>query len=311
MLALAKFTLRGPYQAAAVVGSVGVLALLMDMLAGATLLSGALALMLNLISVVLVALILLTQGAASALKPLLVAVAAVLAVGLLVSGSPNQAISLVGLQWLPVAAMAQSLRGSGSLGLALIVGAVIGMFGVALEQVWWSELETGWLTQFVQASGAGSEPGEEQVEQFRLVVRLMMVVLVPSLYLTWALVLLVSRYLQAKLAESGDFGAEFRGLALGKPAAAAGFVIVGMALVLQQPWGMSLALLIVLAFMFQGVAIVHSRLQAKQLAIPLLVLFYVLLVFMWQIAGVLTSITGMIDNWLAFRKRSGPPDNLS
>ncbi|MDJ0777936.1 MAG: DUF2232 domain-containing protein [Gammaproteobacteria bacterium] len=311
MLALANFTLRGPYQAAAVVGSVGVLALLMDLMAGATLWSGALALMLNLISVVLVALIVLTQGVSSALKPVLAAVAAVVAVGLLVAGTPNQAVSLVGLQWLPVAAMAQGLRSSGSLGLALIVGAVLGMLGVGLEQVWWAELEAGWLTQFVQASAAGTEANEEQVEQLRLVVRLMMVVVVPSLFLTWALVLLVARHLQAKVAQSGGFGAEFRGLALGKPAAAAGFVIVGAALMLQQPWGMSLALLVVIAFMFQGIAIVHSRLQSKQQAIPLLVLFYVLLLFMWQIAGVLTAITGMIDNWLAFRKKSETPDDLN
>ena len=192
MLALAKFTLRGPYQAAAVVGSVGVLALLMDMLAGTTLLSGALALMLNLISVVLVALIVLTQGVSSALKPLLAAVAAVFVVGLAIGGTPNQAISLVLLQWLPVAAMAQGLRGSGSLGLGLIVGAVFGMLGVGIEQVWWSELEAGWLNQFVLASASEAEPSEEQVEQLRLVVRLMMVVFVPSLYLTWALVLMLS-----------------------------------------------------------------------------------------------------------------------
>ncbi len=310
MLALAKFALRGPYQAAAVVSAVAVLAMLLDS-AGANLLTGALALMLYLISIVLVTLVVLTQGLSMALKPLLIAVAAVVATGAVVADSPEQVATLL-LQWLPVVVMAQGLRGNnGSLGLALIAGLVLCVVGVGLQQVWWSSLEAAGLDMLVQASGDEAEPGEEQIEQSRLLVRLMLVALIPSLYLSSVLFLLVARHLQAKLAGSGGFGAEFRELALGKSVATAGLVVLLIALVLQQPWSMSLTLLIIFAFLFQGIAVVHSRLHGKQQAIPLLVLFYIMLIILGQIAGVLTSITGMVDNWLGLRKKSGPPDNLN
>ncbi len=310
MLALAKFALRGPYQAAAVVSAVAVLAMLLDS-AGANLLTGALALMLYLISIVLVTLVVLTQGLSMALKPLLIAVAAVVATGTVVADSPEQVATLL-LQWLPVVIMAQGLRGdNGSLGLALIAGLVLCVVGVGLQQVWWSSLEAAGLDMLVQASGDEAEPGEEQIEQNRLLVRLMLVALIPSLYLSSVLFLLVARHLQAKLAGSGGFGAEFRELALGKSVATAGLVVLLIALVLQQPWSMSLTLLIIFAFLFQGIAVVHSRLYGKQQAIPLLVLFYIMLIILGQIAGVLTSITGMVDNWLGLRKKSGPPDNLN
>ncbi len=310
MLALAKFALRGPYQAAAVVSAVAVLAMLLDS-AGANLLTGALALMLYLISIVLVTLVVLTQGLSMALKPLLIAVAAVVATGTVVADSPEQVATLL-LQWLPVVIMAQGLRGdNGSLGLALIAGLVLCVVGVGLQQVWWSSLEAAGLDMLVQASGDEAEPGEEQIEQNRLLVRLMLVALIPSLYLSSVLFLLVARHLQAKLAGSGGFGAEFRELALGKSVATAGLVVLLIALVLQQPWSMSLTLLIIFAFLFQGIAVVHSRLHGKQQAIPLLVLFYIMLIILGQIAGVLTSITGMVDNWLGLRKKSEPPDNLN
>ena len=310
MLALAKFALRGPYQAAAVVSAVAVLAMLLDS-AGANLLTGALALMLYLISIVLVTLVVLTQGLSMALKPLLIAVAAVVATGAVVADSPEQVATLL-LQWLPVVIMAQGLRGdNGSLGLALIAGLVLCVVGVGLQQVWWSSLEAAGLDLLVQASGDEAEPGEDQIEQNRLLVRLMLVALIPSLYLSSVLFLLVARHLQAKLAGSGGFGAEFRELALGKSVATAGLVVLLIALVLQQPWSMSLTLLIIFAFLFQGIAVVHSRLHGKQQAIPLLVLFYIMLIILGQIAGVLTSITGMVDNWLGLRKKSGPPDNLN
>ncbi len=310
MLALAKFALRGPYQAAAVVSAVAVLAMLLDS-AGANLLTGALALMLYLISIVLVTLVVLTQGLSMALKPLLIAVAAVVATGAVVADSPEQVATLL-LQWLPVVIMAQGLRGdNGSLGLALIAGLVLCVVGVGLQQVWWSSLEAAGLELLVQASGGETELDEEQIEQNRLLVRLMLVALIPSLYLSSVLFLLVARHLQAKLAGSGGFGAEFRELALGKSVATAGLVVLLIALVLQQPWSMSLTLLIIFAFLFQGIAVVHSRLYGKQQAIPLLVLFYIMLIILGQIAGVLTSITGMVDNWLGLRKKSGPPDNLN
>ena len=76
---------------------------------------------------------------------------------------------------------------------------------------------------------------------------------------------------------------------------------------LQQGWLLSFAFLLIIAFMFQGIAVVHSKLSGKKQAFALLLLYYVLLVFTWQITGILTSITGIIDNWLGFRRKPENP----
>ena len=75
MLALARYTLKGPYQAAAVVGLLAVLSVLIPLMAP-TLALGYLAASISLLmSCILVGLIILTQGSAAGLKAILVSVA--------------------------------------------------------------------------------------------------------------------------------------------------------------------------------------------------------------------------------------------
>ena len=76
----------------------------------------------------------------------------------------------------------------------------------------------------------------------------------------------------------------------------------------SQTWLSSLAFLVVIAFMFQGVAVVHSKLGPRKQAWLLLGLFYALLLVFPQ-AVALTAITGVIDNWLVFRKKPVKPND--
>ena len=68
LLALARYTLKGPYQAAAVVGLLAVLAVFIPPMAGNSMLGVLLASLCMLLSCTLVGLIILTHGTLSGLK---------------------------------------------------------------------------------------------------------------------------------------------------------------------------------------------------------------------------------------------------
>ena len=308
MLALARYTLKGPYQAALVVGLLAVLAVFVPPLLGYAFPGLLLAILFNLLATVLVGLIILTQGSASGLKAIVISVLGVSLVAWIVLKSPNEGISMALVQWLPVVILAQVLRSSKSLALMLIVGVCIGLFGIAVQYMVWGDLAADWLAQLSQHNQEAGRLKDEEIQAIGLSLQLMMHILVPCIFVLSTLVVLMARWIQAKLATSNGFGKEFQALALGKSTAMVGLLTVVLFFTASQPWMISLALLIVMAFMFQGIAVVHNRLKMKRRPLALFVLFYSLLVVTWTITGILTSIAGMIDNWLDFRNKPGPND---
>ena len=311
MLALARYTLKGPYQAAAVVGLLAIVAVFIVPVMGYTPVSVVLAFVTNLLAVVLVGLIILTQGSAAGLKVIVVSALVLSLAAWMGLNSAEPGLSMALLQWLPVIALAQILRTSNSLALTLLAGVLIGVLVIAFQYLFWADLESSWFSELIQRRAGEAQIAREEAEQLAQFVRLMMLLMPSSLYLMYILVIFIARWLQAKLADSQGFGQEFRDLTLGKPAALVAVVVVPLALLLQQAWLISFAFIVVIAFMFQGIAVVHSRLATRKQAYGLFVLFYVLLVFTWQITGILTAITGIVDNWLVFRKKPENPNNVN
>jgi hypothetical protein len=306
MLALARYTLKGPVQAAAVVGLFAVLAVFTVPLLGQTPVTLVLTLAANLCAVVLVGLIILTQGPGPGLKVIASSAVAASLVAWMVLKSPEAGISMVVLQWLPVIVLAQVLRSTNSLAITVLAGVAIGVLVIVLQAIYWSELEATWFTQML-ARENGADLSDDQRQQLAQFVRLLMLLFASSLYLMYMLVIFFARWMQARLADSRGFRDEFCALTLGKPAALVAVVAVPLGLWLQQAWLLSFAFLAIIAFMFQGIAVVHSKLGKKKQSFAMLLLFYVLLIFTWQITGILTSIAGMIDNWLGFRGKPSKP----
>jgi len=311
MLALARYTLKGPYQAATVVGLLAIIAVFIVPVMGYTPASIVLAFVTNLLAVVLVGLIILTQGSAAGLKVIVVSALVLSLAAWMGLNSAEPGLSMALLQWLPVIALAQILRTSNSLALTLLAGVLIGGLVIAFQYLFWADLESNWFSQLIQRRAGEAQIAREEAEQLAQFVRFMMLLMASSLYLMYILVIFIARWLQAKLADSRGFGQEFRTLTLGKPAALVAVVVVPLGLLLQQAWLISFAFIVVIAFMFQGIAVVHSRLATRKQAYGLFVLFYVLLVFTWQITGILTAITGIVDNWLDFRKKPENPNNVN
>jgi hypothetical protein len=308
MLALARFTLKGPYQAALVVGLLAVLAVFIPPIISSSIFGILLASLCMLLSCTLVGLIILTQGSVSGLKAIGVSILGITLVAWIVINAPELGLWTGLVQWLPIILLAQTLRTSKSLAMTMLLGLLLGTIGIAAQYLVWGNLETEMISQTIQRMGQEEQLQAELVERNIQLVRLFVLAMVAMAYLLFMLIVMIARWMQASLAGSKGFGQEFRALSLGKPAAA---VALGMMLLSfwgQQVWLSSLAFLVVIAFMFQGIAVVHSKIASRKQARLLFGLFYMLLLVFPQVVA-LTAIIGVIDNWLVFRKKSVKPND--
>jgi hypothetical protein len=69
----------------------------------------------------------------------------------------------------------------------------------------------------------------------------------------------------------------------------------------NQAWISSMSLLLMTAFLFQGIAVVHTKVSRSKRPRLLSTLFYALLLIFPQ-AVVFTALVGLLDNWLILRK---------
>ena len=306
--ALARYTLNGPYQAAAVVGLLAVLAVFIPPMLGNNLFVVMLGSLCMMLSCILVSLIILTQGSVSGLKAILVSVLGITLVGWTLVNAPTLGLWIGLVQWLPIILLSQSLRSSKSLALTILAGAGLGAIAIIAQQLLVGPLDNDLVARLFQSMGeTGKAPPELPPGTLELL-RLFVLAMVATAYLFIMLILFVARWLQASLAGTNGFGEEFRALTLGKTAAAVALIVVGLSFWLQQDWLASMVFLLVIAFMFQGLAVVHGKLGPKRYGRLLLTVFYVLLVTIKQ-AIALVAVTGVIDNWLVFRKKSVKPGN--
>ena len=130
----------------------------------------------------------------------------------------------------------------------------------------------------------------------------LMLALGASMYLLYASIVLVARWLQARIADSDGYRKEFLALSLGKPASIVLLLLLGLSILLDQDLIISITILVSAAFLFQGIAVVQAKIARNRFRSVLTGLFYALLLIFPQIM-VVTVVVGIIDNWLSFRKR--------
>ncbi len=306
MLALARYTLKGPYHAAAVVAVMAILSVLLPLVSGNPLLGALLGMVLTYMAGALVGLVILTQGVQSGIKAIIASVLGITLVTTIVLQAPEFGITIGLAQWLPIIVLAQAFRTTNSLAITLMAGVFLGMIAIFAQFMLWPELESDWLS-IIEQSMTLLRPGEsydvEQLsENVRMMVHWMILAMAGSLYVLMMLVVLVARWLQARLAESDGFRREFATLTLGKPAALVASVLLGLSIWLKQDWLTALAILISAAFLFQGVAVVIERLISKSKNVVLMYILFIILLLIVPHVVAITMLTGIIDNWLVFRK---------
>jgi hypothetical protein len=305
MLALAKYALKGPYQAASIVGILAIAAVFMPLLTGQSPVSALVTTAMIVMASALVGLIILTQGSVPGLKAIIASILGITLVTTLVLDAPEMGLSIGLMQWLPIVILAQTLRSTKSLRLMILAGLVLAILAITIQYLFWPDMEAS-LLPVVQQSFVGlydnPELSREMVEKFlQSLAHWMVVLLVSMMYLLYIGILLISRWMQARIADSDGFRREFHAVTLGKPAAFVGLAILILSGWLNQDWITSVAMAVLAAFLFQGIAVVHSKLAAKKFGGVILWIYYVLLLIIPQVVAI-SSIAGMIDNWLVFRK---------
>jgi len=308
MLALARFTLKGPYQAAAIVGLLAVLSVFIPPMAPNTVFGVLVASLCMLLSCTLVGLIILTQGSVSGLKAIGVSILGITLVAWFLINAPELGLWTGLVQWLPIILLAQTLRSFKSLALTMLVGLGLGVAAIAVQYLVWGELEAEMISQALRRMGEVDRLEAQIVERNIQLVRLFVLAMVAMAYMIFMLIILIARWMQARLAESHGFSQEFRALSLGKLAAVLALLLISLSFVIEQPWLSSLAILLLIAFTFQGIAILHHKLASRRQSRLILGLFYTLLLVFPQVVA-LTAFTGIIDNWVVFRKKSVKPDD--
>ncbi len=306
MLALARYTLKGPYQAAAVVGMLAIGAVFLPLFAGQSFFIAIVATVLIVMACSLVGLIILTQGTVSGLKSIVVSIFGITLVTTLVLKTPTLGISIGLMQWLPIVILAQTLKSTKSLTLMILAGMAMALVAIAIQFLIWPDLEASLLPVFHQSLMGlydnSTLTSESVGEYIQLLVHLLVLLIVSTLYLLFTGIMLLSRSMQARLTDSDGFRQEFHALALGKPLALAGLIILIMSSWLDQDWITSMAMAVMAAFLYQGIAVVHCKLATSKHRALIIGIYYALLIIFPQVVAV-SSIGGMIDNWMVFRKK--------
>jgi hypothetical protein len=302
---LAAYIMRGRMQAGLVAAVMAVLSLLVPPV---SYLSGA-----------AVGLFTLRNGPSQGLQVSLLAAVAAALLATLVVGSPMFGLAFVLVLWLPVWALAASLRRSVSLShcvwLATLFGValILGMYASVGDPVsWWTEL----LQEYMQEALQGQDG--EQVEQLLALVpdvaRLMTGVLAAALCLSLLGSLFIARWWQAVLYNPGGFGKEFQELRLGKPLSIATVVLALLSSVMDSGSAMAadLIVLALVVLMLQGLAVIHGLVAKTKAHVGWLIGVYVLLVIAMLQTVLTLALAGFADAWFDFRRffnRDGSSNN--
>jgi hypothetical protein len=240
-------------------------------------------------------------------EALLIAVSATLVLAgarTLLGGGAAIALALsVGL-WLPALGVAELLRRSQSLSLCLQtsvlgVGAlVLTLFAVGdpvgqirallesmrgeLEASFQMQLSTDMLTSLAQGFTAAAFGGT---------------------LLTIVASLLLGRWWEQLCRGEGRFGAEFRGLCMGRVLAVAAALLIVAYLLTRTVVLESLLCVLGVGFVLQGLAVLHSAAVAQDLHVGWLAALYVALFATAFYAAVVIGLVGWLDTWFDLRGR--------
>ena len=217
-------------------------------------------------------------------------------------------LSLMGLGpiafWLMIVVVAEVLRCSRNLAVAILAGLLVVAVIVLLFFAWVPQPEQMWqdfIVKLLQMTDLGLPT--VSVAQIALWAKLMTGALAAMGLITVVVSVLIGRWWQARLLESDGFQHEFHQLRLGRVLTIIALVLLILAVVIDSALWVALSALALVVYLFQGLAVIHAFVgqQASNKAWTI-VLFYVMLVIFQQLV-LLVSIVGIIDAWVDSRRR--------
>ncbi len=257
---------------------------------------------LSLLSAAVVGLIALRKGLWDAL--IVCAGAAVLvATAWLINFRPCFGFPVVVALWLPMFACAEVLRRTESQGKALMLVALFAALLVVLMHLltgdvvaWWK----AWLKQAVTCVPGATVQGFERNDTLRLMNGLVATAFGISLMAS----VLLARWLQSLLYHPGGYAAEFHALRLPRlllPVIVAVLLAVGG---LDKGVLVDLFMVSVMMYFFQGLAVLHGVVAARNLSWVWVLPPYLVLPFAPQYVLMGLAVLGAMDSLIDFRARA-------
>jgi hypothetical protein len=293
--ALAGYIMRSRSHAAAVSALFGFLTWLLP---PASHLSGA-----------AVGLSVLRHGVAEGLTVLVLASVATGALAWFAFDTVWPAAALVLALWLPVMIGATVLRVTASQGamvsaFGLLAGGFVVIVNAAvpdIDRMWLEWLERVWKTVF----GGSRAPADEAA--MKRIASVMTGAVGAGMAASLVLTLFIARWWQALLYNPGGFRSEFQSLRLPRSMLAIAALVLLGALAGGQSSAVrgasaDLVLVLVVLYMFQGLAVVHQRAGAWGLGVAWFVVLYVLLLMVPQYVALFLALLGAADGVADFRR---------
>lgn len=253
----------------------------------------------------------LRRGPTAVLQSALLAILGVLLIGVVLGADLSDTLSLTAPILIGGALSGALLNWSRSLSLAFqgtIIGALVAAFlvftvvpeagriGEMLQAEVLKLLEMGQATEAQLAQAAAVDP----IEFVWVLLISLLIVLLGALMLGYWWYALIDKRVR--------FGSDFRALKLGRVTGIAMMVLLILALFLDAGLIQYLAPVAVIGFLFQGLAVLHSRSHSDKWPKAIIVVVYFLFVPWTYMALMGLSAVGLLDNFFELRARRKPDE---
>lgn len=229
------------------------------------------------------------------------------------AGLPAVAVAVtVLLLWMPCWLISVVLRRTVNLAAAMLAGAGLGVLVLLLVYgiygdpgPWWLERMQLLLMELQEAELLTGELPD--VDKLQALSSLMTGIVLASLLLGAICSVILARWWQALLVNPGGLQAEFTSLRLGQAAGLLTlFVMIGSRLAAEPLSGLAAqaAMLLLVPYLFAGLAVLHALVAASGRGRGWLVAVYIMLLILPQ-ATLVVAGAGLLDTWLDFRRRFG------
>ncbi|HIF18322.1 MAG TPA: DUF2232 domain-containing protein [Cycloclasticus sp.] len=297
MKALASFIMQGGRQATIVVASIAILSMLMPPLV--------------IVSVAAVCLVTLRNGLAEGLRVLIGSTVATALLGYMLVGTPLVSFSYLFIMWLPAFLVSLVLRETGQLNKALEFLVVLGMLAVTAVYVSVDNPAQLWAVGIQDVIATLGEQDSLPITQDELHEGLafwsqyITGIVVTGTLISLLMSLLLGRWWQGLLYNTGGFDDEFRHIRLLPRDGVVFVILTAFAFLLggafsELLWNMDIQVL--LLFFIVGVSVVHVVLKNKGGSKFLLFGFYSAVFFVPHLMLPLVLI-GLSDVWMDWRQR--------
>lgn len=296
MRLLASFVMRGRSQAVMAISIIALLSVLFPPIA--------------IVSSAGVALVTLRVGVQDGFVVTLLSAVTCALLAMLVQVNAVPVVAATLLLWVPVWALATTLRISRSLAYTATLALLFGVLLIAFHYMQFDDPATQWLKvlepmleRFSQVQGL--EAGQKKLVLIAMS-KWMTGMVAAGFFLQLMASLLLGRWWQSLLYNPGGFRDEFHQLRLPRPLALLTIAVVALLSVgasFGRPLLDYIAMLLIMAYLLQGLALAHgirAKLEANH---GWLVGMYILLIFGMQYVVLMLATVGVFDAFVDFRAR--------